>query len=235
MTAETTQPSRAVRKRERTRDTLLTAMQLCLLEKGYEKTNISDLTEQADVGLGTFYNYYDSKADILAAVIQLVLRNYHLEVDQVTAGLEDPAERLAASMHYTFNLFCDTAGFSKLLFESGVPLELYANDIRERAKQDMQAGIDKNRFQVNDLMITLNMITGSTLYSGADLYRGNMAPSAIPKIIENFLLLVGMSSAEAKRISQIEYPLPAKTRFPISLIALNERERELKGQLNEQP
>ena len=35
--------------------------------KGVESTSIIDITEEADLGFGTFYNYFDSKEAILAA------------------------------------------------------------------------------------------------------------------------------------------------------------------------
>tara|TARA_R110001592_G_scaffold229659_3_gene486332 strand:- start:249 stop:947 length:699 start_codon:yes stop_codon:yes gene_type:complete len=223
--AAATKTNRTARKRERTRDALLTAMQVVVLEKGYEKTTINDITEHADVGMGTFYNYFDTKAEVLAETADLILRSYHLDVDQVTAALVDPAERYVASILYTFKMFCDEGGLGKLLFECGIPLELYAGNIRDRALSDMQAGIDAGRFHVNDLMITLNMITGSTLYSGADLHFGLMPTSAIPKIIENVLLLVGIDHDEATRLAAIDFALPAPAAIPVSLLAVEEREQ----------
>lgn len=225
--AAATKTSRTARKRERTRDALLTAMQVVVLEKGYEKATINDITEHADVGMGTFYNYFDTKADVLAETAELILRSYHMDVDQLTATLEDPADRFIASVTYTFAMFCHKGGLGKMLFESGIPVMYYAASIRDRALIDMQAGIDAGRFHVNDLMITLNMITGSTLYSGSDLYFGLMDSAAIPKIIENTLLLVGLSHEEAKELSEREYDLPVSAELPISLLAVEEREHTL--------
>ncbi len=227
MSAAAKKPNRTVRKRERTRDALLKAVQQVVMEKGYEKTNINDVTESADVGLGTFYNYFESKSEIVSAAVELILRDYHHRVDQVTARLGDPAERFAASIRYTMGTLTDRDGIGKMIVECGVPFELYAGNIRERAEADMQAGIDAGLFQVNDVQITLNMITGSILYSGADLYFGKLPLSAIPKIIENVLVLVGMDHQRAKTISEKKFKLPKPTSLPVSLI-------ELENQLHQQ-
>lgn len=220
MTAAMKKSSRTTRKRERTRDSLLKAMQVVVMEKGYEKTNINDVTESADVGLGTFYNYFESKAEIMAGVVDLMLRYYHITVDEVTGSLEDSAERFAASIRYTLQTLTDNEGFGRLIVECSVPFELYAGNIRERAEADMQAGIDDGRFHVNDLQITLNMIAGSILYSGADLYFGKMPQGAISRIIESLLVLVGIDQNEAQAISLKEFPMPKPLQLPLSLLEL---------------
>ena len=37
-------------------------------DRGYKKTKVIDITEEADVGTGTFYNYFDSKDDIFLEI-----------------------------------------------------------------------------------------------------------------------------------------------------------------------
>ncbi|MGK0338981.1 MAG: AcrR family transcriptional regulator, partial [Candidatus Azotimanducaceae bacterium] len=51
------EPTRLVRKRERTRQALIEAAAVLVDERGHERISIQDITDKADVGLGTFYNY----------------------------------------------------------------------------------------------------------------------------------------------------------------------------------
>ena len=49
---------RTTRKREKTRAALVNAARQLVFARGQEKISIQDITDAADVGLGTFYNYF---------------------------------------------------------------------------------------------------------------------------------------------------------------------------------
>jgi AcrR family transcriptional regulator len=44
------------------------------LGKGYEQTSVQDIINQIGVAKGTFYHYFDSKVDLLDAVVQRILK-----------------------------------------------------------------------------------------------------------------------------------------------------------------
>lgn len=50
--------------------TLFTAARELFLKQGFKKTNISAITKQANVAVGTFYKYYSSKEQIFNQVYQ---------------------------------------------------------------------------------------------------------------------------------------------------------------------
>ena len=43
--------------------------------KGFKKTNIKEIAEQAGIGVGTFYNYYDSKEQLFIESISRKMRS----------------------------------------------------------------------------------------------------------------------------------------------------------------
>ena len=47
---------------------LLDAATKLFTENGYKKTKVSQITKEANVGTGTFYNYFDSKDDIFLEI-----------------------------------------------------------------------------------------------------------------------------------------------------------------------
>lgn len=49
-------------------DELMSAAETLFLEKGFEATTIADITRVANVAKGTFYHYFASKNDMLAAL-----------------------------------------------------------------------------------------------------------------------------------------------------------------------
>src|SRR6478735_3904550 len=64
--------SRASRRKHETRVRLLDAAFRLMAERGMEAVAINEITETADVGFGSFYNHFESKEAIYAAVIGTV-------------------------------------------------------------------------------------------------------------------------------------------------------------------
>ncbi len=61
-----TEPTRRERKKEETRRRIFTAAISLFREKGFEQTTVDEITEKADVGRGTFFNYFPRKESVLA-------------------------------------------------------------------------------------------------------------------------------------------------------------------------
>src|SRR5262249_14116999 len=64
------------------------------LQKGFEKTTVEDITEAADVGKGTFFNYFPSKDHILIAFSDMQLG----KLEQAINGLHSSPQPLPEFM-----------------------------------------------------------------------------------------------------------------------------------------
>jgi AcrR family transcriptional regulator len=53
------------RRVERTRRSLLNALNELILEKGYEKVTVQDVIDRANVGRSTFYAHFEDKDQLL--------------------------------------------------------------------------------------------------------------------------------------------------------------------------
>ncbi len=60
-------PGRRERRRAETRERIFRAALGLFAERGYLATTVEDITEAADVGKGTFFNYFPTKEHILSA------------------------------------------------------------------------------------------------------------------------------------------------------------------------
>ncbi len=65
------QPNRRARRRAETRERIIHAALDLFCERGVNATTVEDITNAADVGKGTFFNYFPSKEHILADLCQL--------------------------------------------------------------------------------------------------------------------------------------------------------------------
>src|SRR5881398_3963057 len=66
-------PNRRQRHSAEIRERLFRAALNLFAEKGFAETTVEDITEAADVGKGTFFNYFPSKDHILLAFGEMQL------------------------------------------------------------------------------------------------------------------------------------------------------------------
>lgn len=83
-----TELSRRERKKEETRRRIFESAISLFREKGFEQTTVDDITEKADVGRGTFFNYFPRKESVLAYLSE---ERVALAEENAAALLEDRA------------------------------------------------------------------------------------------------------------------------------------------------
>jgi AcrR family transcriptional regulator len=81
-------PDRRQRRSTETRERLFRAALRLFAEKGFAETTVEDVTNAADVGKGTFFNYFPSKEHILIAFSDMQLSKLQATVDQMRARPE---------------------------------------------------------------------------------------------------------------------------------------------------
>jgi AcrR family transcriptional regulator len=82
--------NRNSRRRQRTRETILTAAELVFRRKGIDGTVVTDITEQADVAYGSFYNHFKSIDEVVAALVAASLQR----VADRTGSILEKADRV---------------------------------------------------------------------------------------------------------------------------------------------
>lgn len=92
----TTAPDRHARRREATRAKLVKAAKGLFARQGVDNTRIQEITDEADVGFGSFYNHFQSKEALIEVVLADTVAAQGAEIDALTAQLDDPAEIISA-------------------------------------------------------------------------------------------------------------------------------------------
>jgi AcrR family transcriptional regulator len=67
---------RVAKKHDIRKNEILTAAETLFITKGYEKTTINDILERVEIGKGTFYHYFQSKEEVMDAVIDRTVTGY---------------------------------------------------------------------------------------------------------------------------------------------------------------
>jgi AcrR family transcriptional regulator len=113
----TTAPTegRNARRKERTRAALIRAAEELLADGRAQDASIKVITELADVGFGSFFNYFENKADLFDAALTEVAQRYEDWLDERLDGVTDPVSRLALSIRHTGRLHLSHPEDAKLL------------------------------------------------------------------------------------------------------------------------
>ena len=78
------------------RDGLLEQGLLSFIAQGFHGTGIKEIVGEVGVPKGSFYNYFESKDDFGAQVIELYAGRFHAQLDEVIQADGDPLEKLRA-------------------------------------------------------------------------------------------------------------------------------------------
>ncbi|OBH43586.1 TetR family transcriptional regulator [Mycobacterium mantenii] len=200
-------PNRLERRKQRTRAALVKAAQR-LIAEGKVNVPVLEITQAADVGMGSFYNHFDSKEQLFDAAVADVLDAYGAMLDRLTESIEDPAETFAISFRLTGRLFRRRPQESQILLANGLALLSSTDGLAPRALRDIKAGVAAGRFDVDDPELALAMAGGALMGLG-NLLRDDPDrddASAADVVTENVLRLFGVGAAEAHAICQ--RPLP---------------------------
>ena len=93
--------SRRERKKKETRQRLLQSALESFREKGYSATTIEDITQQADVAKGTFFNYFASKEALLDDVSVWHVGRLRAALDVGQGAPASPVARIKLLMRLT--------------------------------------------------------------------------------------------------------------------------------------
>jgi AcrR family transcriptional regulator len=200
-------PNRLARRKQRTRAALLSAAQ-SFIAAGKLNVPVLEITQAADVGMGSFYNHFESKEELFDAALTEVLDAHGALLDELTKSLDDPAEAFACSFRLTGRLFRHRPQESKVLLAGGLALLTSDRGVAPRARRDVSLGIDAGRFHVEDLPLAMAMVGGALLGLGQLLQNepDRDDAAAADTVTEHVLQLLGMPADEAHRICR--KPLP---------------------------
>lgn len=163
-------PRLARRKRE-TRIRLLDAAFVLVAKKGMESVTINDITNAADVGFGSFYNYFKSKEGIFTALVEWLFEEFATALDHLASGLTDPAEVIAMSVRHTLLRAYREPVWGQLLIREGLSTRALSMGLGQRLLRDTLRGISERRFIVADELICVISVIGTILAGiAAELY-----------------------------------------------------------------
>lgn len=209
MTEAATKSGRLRARQIKTRVAILRAAYTLMSTKGVDETAIQEITDTADIGFGTFYNYFSSKDEVASRVLDCVIHNLALRnvLANREAAITDPVLIISNS----FRLVAREATTNPMWRWWAKRPDLLADRMRlgfrPFAIRDMQAAIASGAYRIpgDDPEATWSfqiwILTGAI----KDIVEGRRAPAVEALMAESLLRLAGVGPEAAHAYSR--FPL----------------------------
>jgi len=194
--------SRLDRRKARTRQALIDAAVRLIAEGRGERASIAEITEEADIGFGSFYNHFDNKEQLFGTASGELLEQLGQVIDQACADISDPAEVFAVSLRISGRLGWTHPDIARFL--TGVSLEALdaSRGLVPRALRDIRAGQAAGCFTVSDAQIALSAVAGGLLglLRLRERHPERVDETSADQLTEACLRLLGVPAPEAARL-----------------------------------
>lgn len=197
---------RGARRRLRTRARLVDAARRVFAQRGVDVAAIAEITDEADVGVGSFYNHFRSKEGLLGAVVADSIATLGGQLDRVLGTISDPAEIVATGVRHVVRRASTDPVFGWFLVRASQYLPTLVIGFAPRLLRDVHHGIESGRFCVRHETIAVMAIGGAVLSVMQAMLVASPAPDTDVCLAEQILQLLGLPPAEAREIAARRLP-----------------------------
>lgn len=150
---------RRERKKILSRKAILDAAVAQFSRKGFKETSVADIMNAADLGIGTFYNYFQSKEEILVQLMQEMMRETAEATKALRAANRPAGELLETGCRitarfldenrYVLPLFLSAADKSGLPEGSGKEAKIPSPEVKGLFERILREGQEKGEFRAD--------------------------------------------------------------------------------------
>lgn len=201
---------RLAKRRRRTRAKLLKAAFDVMADVGVDDAKIKDITDQADVGFGTFYNYFESRDDLANQVLDCVINDLGRRNIVATRGLKkkDPALVMPVSMRLVMREAGKTPMWQWWALRPDLLVDRMRDGFGPFGRQDMQSAIESGTFHMKaEDMESAWALAVWMMVGGIHDIILNQRPLRSDMFVVNAIMrMMGADLEEAHRISSSTLP-----------------------------
>lgn len=190
--------------RLRTRNKLLRGARAVMGRKGIEATAINDITEEAELSFGSFYNYFSSKEEVARAVFiedaLLMIEAF----DSSTPADVSIAVAVGVNIRRTIRRGLTDPVWGWFLVHSVYSISDMISTMGNPLARDIKIGNDSDAFDVVDIDSTVDCIIGGMLFLLRKILEGSRPITAVESMVQYILRGLGVDHAEVERIVKID-------------------------------
>ncbi len=174
---------------------------MLITERGVAGLRIQEITERADVALGSFYNHFSTKEELVEAVVTESLTDLAATASTPSAPDSDPAEAVAISCFRFIRLAYEEPDFAQLLVNLSSADALFDTTIHPYARAALERGIDSGRFVIPDLEVTLTAVISSALALIRQILAAHHEAGSEYAYTRHVLASLGLTPADAEAVT----------------------------------
>lgn len=197
---------RVERRKARTRSDLLAAGRKLFASKGVEPTSIAEIAEEADIAIGSFYNYFRTKDELLEELLKREMSEQVQLISKLQAQASDPAEIVSIAHRHLVRATDTHPDLAWLAVRLEVTHEIARSVLGNVALEQLRAGIDSGRFDVPNPELALTACGGSLFAVMHMRLLGRGRPNDDVEHAELVLRSFGVDSREAATIARRPMP-----------------------------
>jgi AcrR family transcriptional regulator len=211
---ENVRPNRMSRQKQKTRNALVKAALSVMARKGTEAATISDITEAADVGFGSFYNHFASKDEILSVVTEQLLDSIGKYIDDTIKDASDPLETLATALRLFIAILISKPEWAQFIIRISATPNYKQFGIFKRLFRDIEKVSEISNSKIVDPGTVNYAIGGAMLFMVVALLEGDLPSDNAPnRIAAAALRILGQKESAIEKL--IARPLPKITKISL--------------------
>ena len=197
---------RIARRQKRNRHALIAAASEIMSQKGIDAATMLEISELADVGAGTVYNYFKSKDDLAIAVLEQLMLELALRIEKVTDTFTDPAQVYAFGIRTVIDTATHDIRWRQLLHRSEVIANAIYRQMGPFAIRDMENATVAGRFKVDNGELTWKMASHAIVGVALSVTTDELPVEVIDETVVRLLCMTGIGRAEAQELAGRDRP-----------------------------
>jgi len=203
--------TRSERRRRRNRQALIEAGYQIMTQKGIDAATMAEITELADMGAGTVYNYFASKDELAMAIMEQVMDRLSQRIEAVTNNFTDPAQVYAFGIRNVMIAATTDQRWRWLMRRSEVIAGAMYRVMGPYAIRDIRNAVLAGRYRVEDPELAWRQATHAIVGFSLAVCDKSILPAKMDEAVVNLLGMVGVRRGEAWEIARRPCPeLPSE-------------------------
>ena len=203
-------PLRRDRKQQRNREALIDAAYYLMSRDGPDAVTMLQISEHADFGAGTVYNYFSSKDDLAVAVMDIAYLRLAERIHQVTEKFDDPVDSYVYSIRATMITAASSKLWTRLLSRSVAAAEVMVRVMGPLMVPDLKKVRGTGIVKIDNPELTWQLMTHAIIGFGIEVRQNSISMYTLD---QSLVILLGMAGLEhdlaVKKAAKSWPPLPS--------------------------
>lgn len=201
---------RRAKKQRETRIKLLEAAHKVMNDNGVDSARIADITDHADIGFGTFYNYFPDKDALARELLDCLIHDLGERIRTVAQPLRKTDMLLA--MGISNRLVLNTAMSDPIWRWWGLKPDLLfdrmSKGVGPYALEDVRIAIENggSQLQENEAEAAWSLAVWIMVGGIHDLISGTRPPESAAFIAHSCMRVLGATHEDATRVTSTDLP-----------------------------